>query len=318
MKKALLCFLAVLVIASFFISDDETSPAEEGTMEVYFCPQDNCEGQLVAFLDSAQQSIHCALFDVGLESIQQKLAEKEKTIEVKVVTDNDYLRKFPEDFVKADKSGLMHNKFCIIDGQKIFTGSMNPTFNDANKNNNNLLLIASHYLAENYEAEFQELWRGIFKKGNSVKYPEITLSGIEIENYFCPDDDCIKQVVEELKQAQQSIYFLAFSFTSEEIASILLLKNLNGLEIKGVMETKQISEYSQFERLKTNGIKVIKDSNPNNLHHKVFIIDSETVITGSFNPTNGGNSRNDENILIINDRDTAKLFLQEFQQLYVI
>ena len=91
MKKALLCFLAVLVIASFFISDDETSPAEEGTMEVYFCPQDNCEGQLVAFLDSAQQSIHCALFDVGLESIQHKLTEKAKNIHFKVITYNYYL-----------------------------------------------------------------------------------------------------------------------------------------------------------------------------------------------------------------------------------
>ena len=210
----------------------------------------------------------------------------------------------------------MHNKFCITDGQKISTGSMNPTFNDAHKNNNNLLIIKSNYLAGNYEAEFQELWQGIFKKGDKVKYPEIILSGIRLENYFCPDDSCIKQVVGELKQAQQSIYFMTFSFTSKDIANILLLKNLEDIEIKGVMETKQISEHSQFERLKTNGVNVIKDSNPHNLHHKVFIIDNSTIITGSFNPTKGGDTRNDENILIIHNREIAELFLQEFQRLY--
>src|SRR3989344_6457261 len=108
----------------------------------------------------------------------------------------------------------MHNKFCVVDNEKLLTGSMNPNFNGVNKNNNNLLLIQSKYLAENYEAEFKELWQGIFKKGDPVKYPLIELSGISIENYFCPEDHCAQQVAAELKQAKRSIYFMAFSFTS--------------------------------------------------------------------------------------------------------
>ncbi|MBS3140013.1 DUF1669 domain-containing protein [Candidatus Woesearchaeota archaeon] len=315
MKIILFCFLAVLIVAGFLVSEDN-DPIEEGTIDLYFCPQDNCEQQFIAFLDSAQESIHCALFEVELESLKEKLLEKAKTMEVKIVTDDDYYKQFPKSFVKADKSGLMHNKFCIIDGEKVSTGSMNPTFNDAYKNNNNLLLIQSQYLAENYEDEFQELWRGIFKKGTAVKDPEITLSGIKIENYFCPDDHCIQQVVEELKTAEESIYFMAFSFTSEEIADVLLIKNLDEIPVKGVMETRQISEYSQFERLKNNGVEVIKDLNPHNMHHKVFIIDGQTVITGSFNPTNGGDKRNDENMLIIHDEEIAQRFIREFQMLF--
>ena len=84
MKKVLFYFLAVLVIASFLFSDDKINSVEEGTIEIYFCPHENCEEQLAAFLDSAQQSIHCALFDVGLESIQHKLTEKAENIDVKV------------------------------------------------------------------------------------------------------------------------------------------------------------------------------------------------------------------------------------------
>jgi len=289
---------------------------DDGKIEVYFCPQDDCEQALVSFLDSAGQSIHCALYDIGLKSVQQTLLEKSKTMEVKVVTDDEYLKKFNYPFVKADSYGLMHNKFCIIDGIKVSTGSMNPTDNDAHKNNNNLLLIASSVMAQNYEDEFSELWDGRFKGGEKVRHPELVLSNIPVRNYFCPDDSCAYHVKEELKKAQESIHFMTFSFTNEGIANILLLKNVDGVSVRGVMETTQVSKYSQFERLKNNGIDVVKDQNKKNMHHKVFIIDSKTVVTGSFNPTANGDQRNDENIIIIEDETIARLFLEEFERVY--
>ena len=279
------------------------------TLEVYFCPTDDCETVLINFLDSASQRIHCALFDIGLESVQNKLIEKSKVVDVKVVTDNDYLKKFNTEFVKADSHGLMHNKFCIVDN-KVSTGSMNPTLNGVSRNNNNLLIIEHSGVVENFEAEFQELWLGEFKGGEKVSKQHV------LETYFCPEDNCAEVVKRELKKAQESIYFMTFSFTHEEIANILLLKDLDGVDVKGIMETRQVSKYSQFDRLNYNGIEVIKDSNKNNMHHKVFVIDSETVITGSFNPTEGGDRRNDENIIVIRNREIAGSFINEFNSLY--
>ena len=289
---------------------------DEGTIDLYFCPHQDCEEALVSFLDSAEHSIHCALFDIGLPAVQDTLLEKSKQLEVQVVTDNDYLKKFNHPFVKADSYGLMHNKFCVIDGIKISTGSMNPTNNDAHKNNNNLLLIESVLLAENYEDEFQEMWNGVFKKGSKVKNPSLLLNGKRIENYFCPEDSCAEQVKEELQKAETSIYFMTFSFTHDGIANILLLKNLDGVEVKGVMEVKQISEHSEFNRMLQNQVDVRKDGNKNNLHHKVFIIDGKTVVTGSFNPSANGDQRNDENVLIIEDPEIAKKFVEEFWKVY--
>ena len=293
---------------------------DQGTLKVYFCPQGPCEEALVKFLNSAQQSIHCAFYDIGLSSVQQTLLEKQKTMEVQVVTDNDYLKKFNQPFVKADSYGLMHDKFCIIDGKKVSTGSMNPTDNDAHKNNNNLLLIESTVIAKNYEDEFKEMWNGNFKKGSKVQNPIIILNHQEketkIKTYFCPEDHCAEQVREELQKAERSIHFMTFSFTHDGIANALLLKNLDGLDVKGVMEIKQISQFSVFNRLKQNKIEVRKDGNKNNLHHKVFIIDSKSVVTGSFNPTANGDEHNDENLLIIEDAEIAQLFEQEFQKVY--
>ena len=198
---------------------------------------------------------------------------------------------------------------------------MNPTENDAHKNNNNLLLIESAVIAQNYEDEFQELWGGDFKKGSKVRNQKITLhnentKNIRIETYFCPEDECAEQVREELKKAERSIHFMTFSFTHDGIANILLLKNLDGIEVKGAMEVKQISEYSEFNRLLQNQIDIRKDGNKNNLHHKVFIIDEKTVVSGSFNPTANGDKHNDENVIIIEDAEIAQLFEKEFERVY--
>src|SRR3989344_6331677 len=318
-KQSVVFILLTIFLSGCSINNAVTTeiyPEDQGTIEVYFCPHQDCEKQLVSFLDSAKQSIHCAFYDIGLKSVQEKLLEKEKQIEVMVVTDDDYLKKFDHPFVKPDSHGLMHDKFCVIDWKKVSTGSMNPTGNDAHKNNNNLLLIESVLLAENYEDEFQEMWNGIFKKGSKVKNPSLLLNGKRIENYFCPEDSCAEQVKEELQKAETSIYFMTFSFTHDGIANVLLLKNLDGVEVKGVMEVKQISEHSEFNRLLQNQIDVRKDGNKNNLHHKVFIIDGKTVVTGSFNPSANGDQRNDENVLIIEDPEIAKKFVEEFWKVY--
>ena len=177
-------------------------------------------------------------------------------------------------------------------------------------------MIDSQVLASNYEAEFQEMWNGTFKKGDKVLNPVVDLQGITIKNFFCPEDSCADQIKAELKKAEESIHFMIFSFTHDGIANIMLLKDQAGVKVRGVMEARQISKYSKYEVLKYQGIDVLKDGNKNNLHHKVFIIDNQTVITGSFNPSNSGDQRNDENVLIIKDEKIAQKFLKEFEKVY--
>ncbi len=287
-----------------------------GEINVYFCPQDDCEGKLLSVLNSATQSIHCALFEVNLQAVKDLLREKEKIIEVQVVVDNLYTKEFHDSFVRTDKSGLMHDKFCIVDGKNVFTGSMNPTQNDAYKNNNNIFVITSLHIAHNYEEEFQEMWNGTFKKGNLVENPVIEINGTIIKTYFCPEDNCAAKVQKELAKAQTSIDFMTFSFTHEGIANAILFRYLEGVTVRGVFERRQIDEYSQYPVLAYNLGTIRKDGNKNTMHHKVFIIDGKTVVTGSFNPTKGGDQRNDENLLIIMDERIAQLFTQEFEKVY--
>jgi phosphatidylserine/phosphatidylglycerophosphate/cardiolipin synthase-like enzyme len=50
------------------------------------------------------------------------------------------------------------------------------------------------------------------------------------------------------------------------------------------------------------------------MHHKVFIIDEQIVVTGSYNFSRSAEERNDENILVIYNTDIAREFLKEFER----
>jgi len=272
-------------------------PEEQGTIEVHFCP--NCEEILTKTLN--QSNVKCAFYDYDLNLLKQ---------DAKLIMDNDNCI----DKAKCDKSSkLMHNKFCIINNI-VLTGSTNPTYNGVNKNNNNLIIINSTYLAKNYNDEFNEMWDNTFHKGKETKYQKIIFNNFLIENYFCPDDNCEEKVINTLNQAKESIYFMTFSFTSDKIGDLLIELN-NEIQIKGIFDNTQQSKWSEEKKMQHMNIK-FDNNKPGKMHHKVFIIDNKTVITGSYNPTKNGNENNDENILIIHNENITKEFVEEFKRLW--
>jgi phosphatidylserine/phosphatidylglycerophosphate/cardiolipin synthase-like enzyme len=58
------------------------------------------------------------------------------------------------------------------------------------------------------------------------------------------------------------------------------------------------------------------DGNPELMHHKVFIVDQEIVIFGSYNFSAAAETRNDENLLIIYSPELAAQFSEEFERVY--
>ncbi|MEK6868131.1 MAG: phospholipase D-like domain-containing protein, partial [Nanoarchaeota archaeon] len=168
-------------------------PKEEGEINIYFCPGDACEQELLNKINQSTTTIHCAFYNLNVGSIISLLEEKSSVgVDVKLIIEKDNSDATEHlEFVKYDtRSAYMHDKFCIFDGKEISTGSMNPTVGDTTENNNNLLFISSNTLAKNYEAEFQSFLDGDFGKDNSVEFPKIMFNNFTIENYFCPEDAC--------------------------------------------------------------------------------------------------------------------------------
>jgi phosphatidylserine/phosphatidylglycerophosphate/cardiolipin synthase-like enzyme len=52
----------------------------------------------------------------------------------------------------------MHNKFMVVDGVFLLTGSFNWTFQAGANNQENLLVVDHPFYIERYTAEFEKLW----------------------------------------------------------------------------------------------------------------------------------------------------------------
>jgi len=324
MKKYLISTIIFILMSIFYVVQDPEItgffvqvPQETGSINVHFCPVEDCENLLLEQISLSEKSLHCAFFDLNLESVIQKIDEKNKLgIDTKLVIDkNNYEDSLNKNYIVFDTNGqYSHNKFCIIDNSIVITGSMNPTSNGAHKNDNNLLFISSKSLVKNYEDEFEELYSKQFGKGSNVKYPKIIFNNYELNNYFCPEDDCKDRIVTEINKAEKSIYFMTFSFTHPDISNAII--NKKTLDVKGIFEKRQNSKYNKIKELNKTFGTMRWDSNPQTMHHKVFIIDDKTVITGSMNPSKNGDENNDENILIIREPKIVQKFLEEFGRVY--
>jgi len=312
--------LIVFLIGCEFIDQPahfESVVNDEGSVSgVYFCPRDDCSEVLSDFILSASESVHCAFYELNLENVISALEEQNEKIDVKLVLDDR--KGFEGDYIVLEnKSSYMHDKFCIVDGSRVITGSMNPTFNGDEKNNNNLLIVESSVIANNYEEEFEELWNGIYSKGGKTKVPVVYLDGVKIKNYFCPEDECGEKLEEVIDSASSNIKFLLFSFTHNEIANSMLMRMQDGVSVQGVFEKRGAGgQYSKFKLFEYQGADVKKDNNNATMHHKVIIIDDSIVVTGSFNPSKNADTVNDENILVIYDPEIASLYLEEFDYVW--
>lgn len=309
--------------------------AGNGQVKIFFAPSASIEKELLNFINSAEKSIELCVFELNLQSAADALvAAHARGVQVRLIIDNDYSHEAELNEILAKKiplqfdprSAFMHNKFIIVDHQKVWTGSYNFTKNGTRKNDNNALTIESKNLASNYLSEFNEMWAhksGFFGKSgygpkspSSTPYPLIQLEGLALENHFAPEDRVQRKILNEISKAKKSIKVLAFSFTSKEIGRALIQKKSLGLDIQVLFNASGAStEYSQMKNLQEAQIQTDISLNRRGvMHHKVIIIDEQTVITGSFNFSKNADTSNDENIIILRSPEIAAIYTEEFSR----
>lgn len=290
---------------------------------------------LVADLDAAQHSIDAAVFDIDLPSVVDALGRAlARGVKVRVVADDDANQesdKFNDALAAIKKAGIpvtldnrpafMHNKFIIIDDSIVWTGSWNLTVNDTYRNDNNTLRFSIPPLSQNYKTRFEHLFAGQLgaKAPKDTPNPRVTLpDAVTIENYFSPNGGAANAIETRLRNAQSDIRVLAFTYTADPQAKILVDRHNAGIKVQGVFEARNAEgSGADFDMLKQAGLDVLEDGNCYVMHNKIYIIDDRTVITGSYNYTSNAEHDNDENLLIIDDPTLANWYNQEFDRIYV-
>jgi len=285
---------------------------------------------LARAIRGAKTSVDVAAYSLSLYSVRDALIEAhQRGVRVRLVMESDNMEtQTVEDLRDAgipmlgDRTeGLMHNKFMVIDNKEVWTGSMNYSIAGTYADNNNVLRLRSTRIAKDYATEFEEMFTSNHFGPDTVPatpYPEIGLGGGLVEVYFSPDDGVSKRLVELLNSADKSIYFLAYSFTSDDLAQAVIARFKSGVTVSGVFDSAQVgsnlgTEYPAFKKL---SMDVRLDGNPGQMHHKVLIIDEAIVVLGSYNFSASAERNNDENLLVLHNPKMAKAFIEEFKRIY--
>jgi phosphatidylserine/phosphatidylglycerophosphate/cardiolipin synthase-like enzyme len=288
------------------------------------------DGPLAAAIDSARLTVDVAIYSLSLNSVRDALIRAHKRgVQVRMVMESDNLDSTDPQKLKAAgipilgdrREGLMHDKFMVIDNSEVWLGSMNFTDSGAYTDNNNLMRIHSTEMAENYTKEFEEMFVDD-KFGPDVvaetPHPRVIIDGTPIDVYFSPDDHVQDSFVELIENAQESINFMAFSFTSDPIGDAVSASTEQDVIVSGVMESDQVKSNigTEFDRFSQAGLDVLLDGNKGLMHHKVMIVDESIVIFGSYNFTASAETKNDETLIVIYNEEIAAQFMDEFQRVY--
>ena len=286
------------------------------------------DGPLVEAIDAARLSVDVAAYSISLNSVRDALIRAhDRGATVRVVMESTNMdRSDPQRMIKAgipivgdNRDGLMHDKFIVIDKSEVWMGSMNFTDGGAYDDSNNLMRIRSTKVAEDYTKEFNEMFVDN-KFGEEVvaetPNPTVTIDGTRLDIYFSPDDGVLAALVPLLESAQESIFFLTYSFTSNQLGDIVRQKAEAGLTVAGVMDDEQIAtnQGTEFDPFRQANLDVRRDGIEGLMHHKVFIIDQQIVVFGSYNFSQSAEQRNDENLIIVYNPVIAHQFLLEFER----
>ena len=298
-------------------------------------PNNSCDTQVchevLNQINKSNSSIDIALYgwDDNPVIYNALVRAKARGVKIRIVYDTSSNSYYPKlsNFVKIanEKSTdspkiLMHNKFMIFDNSSIITGSMNfAKTGFSGFNSNCIFFINSKEIANIYEKEFNQMLQGKFHNSKSqIPHTTVVLGDTKVTPLFSPKDKIItNNVLPLIQNAKKYVYIPTFIITYDELANELINAKKRGVDVKLIIDATNVySRKSKIKELRSAGVPVKVENYAGKMHSKSIIIDDEYIVAGSMNFTNSGENKNDENVLIIENKTLARYYKGFFEYLW--
>jgi phosphatidylserine/phosphatidylglycerophosphate/cardiolipin synthase-like enzyme len=267
---------------------------------------DNLQKTVKEAIKGAKESVTVMIYSLIDPQIIDALRQKAEsgvpvTIIVDAVASQDVaFRLGPKVRVVPRRAkGLMHIKIVVTDHTDVWFGSVNFTPESFFLHANLLIGIRSRELAR----EVEEKVTTCIEKTKFSNLPIIIKSKDEVVEFcFLPDcKSAIEKLLDSIETAQKSIRVAMYTFTNPRLADALIAAHNRGVAVDVVMDFDSAKETSHkiFVRLKREGVPTSVSNRNGLLHHKLAIIDSSLLATGSANWTRAAFASNDDVIAFI-------------------
>ena len=232
----------------------------------------------------------------------------------------------------TDMSGFNSNALILINSEKIaniysqefeqmFCGNFHKSKIKYQNNDGNTELQSTHdpnvMLFQGHMSE-----RSCDPEINSGRRDShrliVSRCNTDLAVYFSPEDRPITtQIIPLINNAQKYVYMPVFLITHKALADSLIRASNRGVAVKVILDaTNTHTGSSKMKMLRQAGIQVKTENFAGKLHSKSIIIDDLYTVIGSMNFSRSGEGVNDENLIIIKNKEIAIFYKTFFQYLW--
>lgn len=139
----------------------------------------------------------------------------------------------------------------------------------------------------------------------------------EVRVYYNRNIQANLEITKVIQDADKFVYFAIYTFTREDIRDALLAAKHRGLEVRGIVDKKQLSALDTQEKivkeLRDSGIPVVTNDHSYIMHIKSVVTD-KAYASGSYNWTAAATNNNDEVIEVGHDEATRLQYQKTLEE----
>jgi len=335
-----------------------------GELELRFLHQggqtvEDISGALAAFLATAQRDVAIAIYDFHVEAEQPQIIARtlqglrDRGVRVRILDhdEREMRREVPDNVPRPaappeyiDGLGLdvrpvigfgtlMHHKYVVIDGERVWTGSMNWTQDSFSLQENCIVTLASQAVAAAYLRDFEDLWkrpRHLDKSGRfDVDWSDASFGAVpvRVRPFFCPGrgPEIAALIGSRISVARERILICSPVLTSGPILGALSdVVGRGAVPVTGVVDRTQMHDVlRQWGALpkaswKPAAFRFVASKagfsgkrsipwGPHTVHdflHAKLVVCDDWAFIGSYNHSRAG-EENAENVLAIDGKAVA-------------
>ncbi len=148
----------------------------------------------------------------------------------------------------------------------------------------------------------------------------------KVEVLFSPKDHVDAKLISLIDNEQESIKAAVYCLTHRGVIKALLNAKSRGVDVELIIDPFTIKARAPLRRMTQSGMAIsvwdpqakhLTDSGKAKvplMHNKFCLFKGQGVVwTGSFNFTSEGSNANQENVIVINDKQQVPVFEEQFQ-----
>jgi len=152
-----------------------------------------------------------------------------------------------------------------------------------------------------------DFWQVYFTAPSGSRDPSTYVGGIDIA------------LVEAINGVERTLDIVAYEFNNPAITAAVIAARQRGVRVRVVTDNEDglADDNTTLNQLQAAGIPIVTDTRSALMHNKFMILDSATVVTGSWNFTINDTYRNNNNTLFLRSQDAVIDYQAEFNEMFI-